>query len=114
MKLQKKNEIKLPIKVNHPKIIIRMRIVLARIWLFYLSLKWFIKWKNQCLVLLCFFVDNNPSNRAELRYFLNNFPKEYLKMIRFCFDENMSYGTYIQYEIFIQSLKIEHKEEFIY
>ena len=46
--------------------------------------------------------------------FLNSFPKDKLKMIRFGFDEDMSYGTYIQNEIFIQSLKIENIEEFIF
>jgi hypothetical protein len=59
------------------------------------------------------FVDGTPGTREELKHFLNSF-KDKTKIIRFGFDENMSYGTYIQNEIFIQSLKIENKEEFIY
>ena len=60
------------------------------------------------------FVDGTSGSREELMRFLNSFPKDKLKMIRFGFDEDMSYGTYIQNEIFIQSLKIENIEEFIF
>jgi hypothetical protein len=59
------------------------------------------------------FVDGIPSTREELIQFLNSF-KDKTKMIRFGFAEEMSYGTYIQNEIFIQSLKFENKEEFIF
>jgi hypothetical protein len=60
------------------------------------------------------FVDGTIGTREELKHFLKSLPKDGLKMIRFRFDANMSYGTYIQNEIFIQSLKIENKEEFIF
>jgi hypothetical protein len=59
------------------------------------------------------YVDGFSGSREELKHFLNSF-KYKNKMIRFGFDENMSFETYIQNEIFIQSLKIENKEEFIY
>ena len=59
------------------------------------------------------FVDGTLGTREELKHFLNSF-KHKTKIFRFGFDENMSYGTYIQNEIFIQSLKIENKEEFVY
>lgn len=60
------------------------------------------------------FVDGTSGSREELKHFLKSLPKDGLKMIRFRFDENMSCGTYIQNEIFLQSLKIENKEEFVY
>lgn len=59
------------------------------------------------------YVDGFSGSREELKHFLTSFNDKY-KTIRFGFDENMSYGTYIQNEIFIQSLKIENKEEFVY
>ncbi|NDP26374.1 MAG: hypothetical protein GZ087_02945 [Flavobacterium sp.] len=60
------------------------------------------------------YVDGDLGSREELKHFLISFPKDKLKIIRFRFDANMNYGDYIQNEIFIQSLKIENKEEFIY
>ena len=60
------------------------------------------------------FIDGTLGTREELNQFLTNLPKDKLKIIRFCFDANMSYGIYIQNEIFIQSLKIENNEEFIF
>jgi hypothetical protein len=60
------------------------------------------------------FVDGTIGTREELNQFLSSLPKDKLKIIRFRFDANMSYGTYIQNEIFIQSLKIENNEEFIF
>lgn len=59
------------------------------------------------------FVDGTPSTREELKHFLNSF-KDKTKIIRIGFDENMSFETYIQNEIFIQSLKIRNREEFIF
>lgn len=59
------------------------------------------------------FVDGTVATREELKQFLNSF-KDKTKMIRFGFDKDMSYGTYIHNEILIQSLKIENKEEFIF
>jgi hypothetical protein len=60
------------------------------------------------------FVDGTPGTREELKQFLTSLPKDKLKIIRFRFDANMSYENYIQNEIFIQTLKIENKEEFIF
>ena len=60
------------------------------------------------------FVDGILGNREDLKQILTSLPIDKLKKIRFRFDENMGYGTYIQNEIFIQSLKIENKEEFVY
>lgn len=59
------------------------------------------------------YVDGTLGTREELKQFLNSF-KDKTKMIRFGFDEDMSYETYIQNEIFIQSLKIQNKEAFVY
>ncbi|WP_395048687.1 hypothetical protein [Flavobacterium sp.] len=60
------------------------------------------------------FVDGTSGSREELKHFVKSLPKDGLKMIRFRFDQNMSYGNYIQNEILIQSLKIENNEEFIF
>jgi hypothetical protein len=59
------------------------------------------------------FVDGILGSREELKQFLNSF-KDKTKMIRFGFDEDMSYETYLQNEIFIQSIKIHNKETFIF
>ncbi|TDD97044.1 hypothetical protein [Flavobacterium cellulosilyticum] len=60
------------------------------------------------------FVDGFPGSHEELKSFLNSFPKEKLGIIRFGFAKELSFGTYIQNKVLIQSLKIETKEEFIY
>lgn len=57
--------------------------------------------------------DGFSGSREELKQHLTSFEDKY-RNIRFGFDKNMSYGTYIQIEIFIQSLKFDSKEEFIY
>jgi hypothetical protein len=59
------------------------------------------------------YVDGFSGSREELKHFLNNF-KDKSKIISFGFDENMSFGNYIQNKIFIQSLKIDNEEEFIF
>ena len=59
------------------------------------------------------FVDGTLGTREELKDFFNSF-KDKTKIIKFGFDKDMLYGTYLQNEIFIQSLKIENKEEFVY
>ncbi len=59
------------------------------------------------------FVDGTLGTREELKHFLNSF-KDKTKIIRFGFDKDMRYGAYLQNQIFIQRLKIENKEEFIY
>lgn len=53
-------------------------------------------------------------SRKELKHFLISLPKDKLKIVRFHFDANLSYGNYIQNEIFIQSFKIENNEEFVF
>jgi len=60
------------------------------------------------------YVDGFPGNREELKSFLNSIPKEKLEIIRFGFAKELSFDNYIQDKIFIQSLKIENNEEFIY
>jgi hypothetical protein len=60
------------------------------------------------------YVDGSPGSREKLKSFLNSLPKEKLGIIRFGFDKNMSYGAYLQNEIFIQSLNFLNKEEFVY
>ena len=60
------------------------------------------------------FIDATLRSREELKQFLTSLPKDKLRILRFRFDANMSYGNYIQNEIFIQSLKIDNNEEFIY
>lgn len=60
------------------------------------------------------FVDGSPGSHEELKSFLNSLPKEKLGIIKFGFDKNMSYGAYLQNEVFIQSLKLLNKEEFVY
>lgn len=60
------------------------------------------------------FIDGILGNQEDLKQILTGLPKDKLKKIKFRFDENMHYGTYIQNEVFIQSLKIENKEEFVY
>lgn len=60
------------------------------------------------------YVDGIPGSRDELKSFLNTLPKEEVRNIRFCFDKNMTYGTYIQNKVLIQSLNMETNEEFIY
>jgi len=52
--------------------------------------------------------------KDKLESFLNEFIIEKVVNLRFCFSKDLSYGTYIQDKIFIQSLKIENKEEFVY
>jgi hypothetical protein len=60
------------------------------------------------------YVDGFTGSREELKSFLNSLSKEKLGVIRFCFAKELSFGKYIQNKVFIQSLKIENKEEFIY
>lgn len=61
-------------------------------------------------------VNNVAMKKEEFLGYLNklsnNKPNQYV----FCFDKNLSFGTYIQYKIFIESLKLDMKsnEEFIY
>lgn len=59
-------------------------------------------------------VNNVVVKKEELQKYLDNLPSDKPNKFLFCFAKELSYGSYIQNEIFIQSLKIENKEEFIY
>ena len=59
-------------------------------------------------------VNNVAVKKEELQNYLDNLPSDKSNKFLFCFAKDLSYGSYIQNEIFIQSLKIENKEEFVY
>jgi hypothetical protein len=59
-------------------------------------------------------VNNVAVKKGELQNYLDNLPSNKPNKFMFCFAKDLSYGNYIQDKIFIQSLKIENKEEFIY
>jgi hypothetical protein len=59
-------------------------------------------------------VNNVAVKKGELQNYLDNLPSNKPNKFIFCFAKDLSYGNYIQDKIFIQSLKIENKEEFIY
>ncbi len=59
-------------------------------------------------------VNNVAVKRNDLKQYLVSIRKEKADELQFCFAKNMTYGSYIQDEIFIQSLKINTNEEFIY
>jgi hypothetical protein len=59
-------------------------------------------------------VNNVAVKKGELQNYLDNLPSDKPNKFIFCFAKDLSYGNYIQDKIFIQSLKIENKEEFIY
>lgn len=60
------------------------------------------------------FVDNVFVKKEDLQNYLvallNDKPNKFI----FCFAKDLSFGNYIQDKIFIQSLKIENKEEFVF
>ncbi|WP_291100164.1 MULTISPECIES: hypothetical protein [unclassified Flavobacterium] len=71
--------------------------------------------------LIVFFDKNNKISilnadvkREDLQSYLYNLPIENPSQMQFCFAQEMTYGSYIQDEIFIRSLKIDNYEEFIY
>ncbi|MDD5149175.1 MAG: hypothetical protein PHC28_01665 [Flavobacterium sp.] len=51
--------------------------------------------------------------KDKLENFLNEFLKDKSTNYLFCFAKDLNFGSYVQDEIFIQSLKIENKEEFV-
>ncbi len=61
-------------------------------------------------------VNNVPVKRADLRKYLSSISNENSNVLQFCFAKNMTYGSYLQNEIFIQSSVINKitKEEFVY
>ena len=52
--------------------------------------------------------------KDKLESFLNEYTVRKGTNLQFSFSKDLSYGNYIQDEIFIRNLKIENKEEFIY
>jgi hypothetical protein len=52
--------------------------------------------------------------KDKLGSFINEFVGKKASDCLYCFSKDLSYGDYIQDKIFIQSLKIENKEEFVY
>ncbi|HEY6142788.1 MAG TPA: hypothetical protein VIV55_05065 [Flavobacterium sp.] len=59
-------------------------------------------------------VNNVVVKREELQNYLGNIPSDKPNKFLFCFAKDLSYGNYIQDKIFIQSLKIDNNEEFLY
>jgi len=59
-------------------------------------------------------VNNVVVKKLDLQTYLDNLPSDKPNKFLFCFAKELSYGSYIQNEIFIQSLKIENKEAFIF
>nr|WP_315210458.1 hypothetical protein [uncultured Flavobacterium sp.] len=65
-------------------------------------------------------VDANILKQAELQDYLDNVPNKKSMQYVFCFDKDLSFGSYIQNKIFINSIKLPSSEfnikqgEFIY
>lgn len=59
-------------------------------------------------------VDSIEVQSEKLESYLENLPSDKPLKFNFCFDKNMGYGSYILHKIFINNLKIENKEEFIF
>jgi hypothetical protein len=61
-------------------------------------------------------VDNVAMKKEEFLHYLNKLPNDKVNQYVFCFDKNLSFGSYIQDKIFIESLKLDMKsnQEFIY
>jgi hypothetical protein len=61
-------------------------------------------------------VNNVIIKKDELQEYFNKLPSDKPNQHVFCFDKDLSFGTYIQDKIFIESLKLDTKsnQEFIY
>lgn len=61
-------------------------------------------------------VNDVAVKRNDLQHYLADLPISFPNEFQFCFAKDMNYGSYIQNEIFVQSLKItaNKKEEFVY
>ncbi|ESU20233.1 hypothetical protein FEDK69T_27450 [Flavobacterium enshiense DK69] len=61
------------------------------------------------------FVNDSLVKRVELGRYLNN-AKDSMDNVRFCFDKNSSFGTYIQNKLFMRTLDLKMIEftEFVY
>ncbi|MBP6757753.1 MAG: hypothetical protein KA133_00760 [Flavobacterium sp.] len=65
--------------------------------------------KNQILI------ENQVFEREKIQELINEIlSKNIERLYVFRFDKDLDFGSYIQDKIFIQSLKIENKEEFVY
>lgn len=65
--------------------------------------------KNEILI------ENQVFEREKIQELINEIlPKNIARLYVFRFDKDLDFGSYIQDKIFIQSLKIENKEEFVY
>lgn len=62
------------------------------------------------------FVNNVAMKKEEVQEYLNKLPVDKRSQYVFCFDKDLSFGSYIQDKIFIESLKLDMKsnQEFIY
>ena len=61
-------------------------------------------------------VNNVAMKKEEFLEYLNKLPNDKVNQYVFCFDKNLSFDSYIQDKIFIESLKLDMKsnQEFIY
>ncbi|ESU26696.1 hypothetical protein FLJC2902T_26710 [Flavobacterium limnosediminis JC2902] len=61
------------------------------------------------------FVNDVPVKKEDLNQYLNN-SNQSLEEIKFCFDKNSSFGTYIQNKLFIRTIEVKMTgfSEFIY
>jgi len=59
-------------------------------------------------------IDKISVKKEEIQNYLDSLSSDKPNKIIFCFSKNLSFGNYIQNKIFVQSLKIQNKEEFIY
>jgi hypothetical protein len=61
-------------------------------------------------------INNVIIKKDELQEYFNKLPSDKRNQHVFCFDKNLSFGSYIQDKIFIESLKLDMKsnQEFIY
>ncbi len=61
-------------------------------------------------------VNDVPVKRADLQKYISSISNENSNVLQFCFAKNMTYGSYLQNEIFIQSsiMNKDKKDEFVY
>ena len=61
-------------------------------------------------------VNDLPVKRVDLQKYISSISNENSNVLQFCFAKNMTYGSYLQNEIFIQSsiMNKDKKDEFVY
>lgn len=69
---------------------------------------------NEIYVFDWFSMKDVLTKKENLKEYLNALPSDKPNKFIFCFAKDLSFENYIQDKIFIQSLKIENKEEFIF